>query len=414
MYQKDKEEHALHRAATLMAKWSKGEGQKRDFREKCVKMVKLLLAHGAEPFSKFRTSKRTAASESSGNTTDSQEETQNKGFELVVEQHTVVHQVLLQNGIIEPFLELPNLDLEHRNNNGQTILLAACGNLSTFCSVMELSGPEAEHPENPLLVDILLRRGADTSARDNHGRNALHAVFYAAQTTSSILPRGQPGEGMDAFEQPLRSLLATDASLTEQVDNWGKTPLHYALAALRVQFKNQDAGDRIIRLLLSAGADPASIDSSTGDGALHFLVRSLNQNSACPGLFRSFLALGLDINARNKTGETPLFGLLQGPRLGEEPVITDEQVGRPGTDWPAPEDDAWRILEDAGADFRARDGEGRNMLHLAAKKDEWIEVYKKLVGLGLDPTELDHRQGTSLDVAAACMNEEVLGLVERE
>lgn len=54
------------------------------------------------------------------------------------------------------------------------------------------------------------------------------------------------------------------------------------------------------------------------------------------------------------------------------------------------------------------------MLHMAAKKEEWIEVFKKLVGMGLDPMELDEKQRTSLDVAVAYENEKVLSLFERE
>lgn len=190
--------HALHRAATLIPDQNAGTEQKWEFHKNCAKMVRVLLAHGADPFSKFKkTMKPAAASESDDDMTDDRGDLENKQPKSVLEECTVVHQVLLENGIIGPFLDLPSLDLEYRNSNGQTILLAACSNPSTFCGTIEFFGPEEEPPEAPLLVDILLRRGADTSARDNQGRNALHAAFYAAQAAPSARFLGQPHEATD-------------------------------------------------------------------------------------------------------------------------------------------------------------------------------------------------------------------------
>lgn len=56
---------------------------------------------------------------------------------------------------------------------------------------------------------------------------------------------------------------------------------------------------------------------------------------------------------------------------------------------------------------------GRNMLHLAAEMKAWVEAFNRVVEMGMDPMELDVMQRTALDVAAACENEEILGLFER-
>ncbi|KAK4031963.1 ankyrin-2 [Parachaetomium inaequale] len=424
MNQPEDEQHALYRAATQSLNSMQGDEEKNKARKRITDMVRVLLAHGADPFDTFRVWKPVA---SNNDETEGQEEENDEPSESEFERLTVIHQVLLENGIIGPFLELPTLDLEHHNSSGQTLLLAACGHYSTFCSTVESSsGQEENQPERPLLIDVLLQRGADTSARDNSGRNALHHAFCSALAASDHFSR----QTLEAFEKPLRSLLTSNPSLIKHADNSGKTPLHYALASLRRGFmrqsqgesesesqsegegesKSQNTGEKIITLLLSTGADPTALDTSSGDSALHFLVRAFNHNPACPGLFRRFLGSGLDVNARNSKGETPVFGLLEGLRFGNEAIIARHWLGI----WPTPEDDAWKVLGDAGADFKARDNRGRNLLHLAAEKEVWVAVYKRLVGMGLDPMELDEGQRNSLDVAAACGNEGVLGLFEKE
>jgi ankyrin repeat protein len=402
------EQHALHHAATgVPDNWAENKCGQQAYKAR-IDMVRLLLAHNADPYSKFKVRKpdRSSTGPTSWVRSDVDSDvarggSHNPPAEQGFEYRTVVHQVLRDHGTISPFLELQHVDLEHRDGNGQTILLAACSKSSTFCSYVELANQEQDHSTPKLLIGILLNRGADLSARDDHGRNALHTAFHA-------VVMDQLYTSVDNFEEPLHLLLSSDASLLNEIDNTGKAPLHYALIALWGKWSEHGISEHTITLLLSAGADPASIDSSTGDNALHILARLLTWNIACSRLFRRFLALGVDINAKNLKGETPLFGLLQGPKIDR---FRPDEVS---LDWSPTQKQAWETLEEAGVDFWARDNEGRNMLHHAARSVEWAMVYRRLVETGVDPMELDERQRTSLDVAAACRNEAVLGMFEKE
>jgi len=216
-----------------------------------------------------------------------------------------------------------------------------------------------------------------------------------------ILP---PMEGVltTDYEKPLHALLEAAPALANQADKTGRTPLHYALLAIGEAANS--SGLPIIHALPEAGADIHAVDTN-GDGVLHYHVRALNKNRTCPALFRQFLSLGLDINARNAKGETPLFGVFRG-------IITPQSMKNKRENWG--DDDVWPLLERAGADFFAKDGRDRNLLHLAAQGKRWVEDFKMLVGKGLDPMEQDLKQMNSLDVAAACGNDEVLGLFDRE
>lgn len=225
------EQHALHCAATQMPRAWKDDKRSKQAHKACSDMVRVLLAHGVSPYSKFKV--RTPDSSSAGTrpwmTSGDDSDVPPEGsrirpYEQGFESCTVIHQVLRHCGTIGPFLELQYLDLEHRDSNGQTLLLAAWRNSSTFCSYAELANQDQES-EPTLLIDVLLKRGTDLSARDNHGRNALHTAFHA-------LMIGQLYTPPENFEKPLASLIGSDSSLLKQVDTMGKAPLHDALAAL--------------------------------------------------------------------------------------------------------------------------------------------------------------------------------------
>jgi hypothetical protein len=135
-------------------------------------------------------------------------------------------------------------------------------------------------------------------------------------------------------------------------------------------------------------------------------------------LFERFLKAGVDINARNKNGETPLFNLLK---------QDNEGLHGPAEDQTSKVSDFEYFLK-SGADVIIQSNDGSTLLHVIAgikihTFDRFhpeqagrvgVVRFKRLMDMGLDPMAEDKRQRTSVDVAAACENELISKLFKKE
>ncbi|EKV06601.1 Peptidase A2A, retrovirus, catalytic [Penicillium digitatum] len=123
-------------------------------RDHACKMIRFLLERGADPFLPC----------------DANE--------------LVLHQIFASGGIIQPWLEMPNLDLTRRDPKGRTLLLAAAscatGTESYACTVSAYPlrggqlGPVSWKEGDPTRAMTLFERGADLSAIDYDNNNVLH------------------------------------------------------------------------------------------------------------------------------------------------------------------------------------------------------------------------------------------------
>ncbi|CAG9998801.1 unnamed protein product [Clonostachys byssicola] len=364
-------------------------------------MIKVLLDHGADPFTTFV--KRS--------------EPQDDDYMTKV---TVLHQLLREGGASRLFLDMPDLDLEHRNQEGMTLLLAACSSRTdpdvpienvygdyrrNINEVMANDEPEAG---GPTIIEKLLERGASITARDNRQRNALHLILNVPSFVGY---------------KSLRQILSKAPELLHQTDTDGLTPFHYALrrtppAQLFGQF---GVDTKAIEILLEAGADPKLPDPN-GDSALHHVGKFLACDGRIEGevdkprqLFKHLVSLGVPINCRNNKGETPAFGVLIFPpdnRLHNVLV-------------PEGELKAQETLMETKADLRAENNAGETLLHVVARTDPQtkrnqnmvtpvIECrFRWLLDQGLDPTAEDEKSRTCLDVAAAKENSKILAMFKR-
>jgi ankyrin repeat protein len=297
----------------------------------------------------------------------------------------VIHDLLECGGIVEPFFNLQNINLERRDPTGRTLLLAAC-----------------DHADI-IIIGLILERGASSTARDNQGRNALHHIL-----------KSRAYGGHDS----LRLLIgASGDELINQVDAAGYTPLHYALH--RIGFC-VGVDTRAVKLLLAHGADPL-IPDPLGNTALHLLGKYLAENSRNPNnpaepreLFKHFLSLGLPINGRNHKDETALLCFIA--------FIESTKFNYPPTSKEENQSNALQLFIDAGADLSVVTHGNNTLLHIVAaiSLDEEVEEdhklmvsrFKWLMEQGLDPmTENDENQ-TCLDVANIKGNQCILDLFQ--
>jgi ankyrin repeat protein len=142
------------------------------------------------------------------------------------------------------------------------------------------------------------------------------------------------------------------------LDESGNTALYYAVSQNHVQ---------LIKLLVANGADVNIVSKNSGDTLLH---------TACGGegdveVVCLLISLGMNVNARNLSGETPLYLASQ-----------------------ASSDDVVFILLEFGADPNIADKEGKTPLHQAF----FINVLNILLKRGANPNIRDTNGATALHV----------------
>lgn len=377
--------------------------------------MRTLLSAGANPYATFCrwTPTGTAVNNHEESRDSSVRDLLQDGqvYQKALAKAVLVHELLDQNDMVHPILELEMLDASRCDGLGRTLLHMACHNHDINDSIDSLrttTGLEIES-KKPSFLGCLLAHGADPLAIDTFGNNLLHHMFLSNER------RGSHTKNPSTIAQ-LTKLYPT---LINQANVDGKTPLHMALkhAALHCDTAPAEA-------MLRAGADPFVIDNN-GNGCLHVVAFLIYESADVRSLFKKLLHRGLDVNARNKRGETPIFNLNK--HLTWSTGKLDERIVAA---------DALSLFESAGADLFVRDHHGNGLLHVAAKEtrepvkndhfsffsfckptkpaEPSIARFQVLLSKGLDPMSEDAQKRTPLDVAAACGKESVLKLFEND
>lgn len=390
--------------------------EQRQYAAGAIQLVEALLEAGASPYTAFM-QKSTAM----GDPIDKRAHAEH---DLIAaekksdpkqenEEVTLVHELLMKAELVHPILNLPDLDGNFRNAQGLTLLHAAAHKQCLCAPIDSLfeSGTDFES-SLPSYLDRLIARGADVKALDNKRRNVLHHIF---------LPRGRSlGDERDI--QTFVRLTKDYPELLNQADVNGTTPLHMGLKYAIYQHDTAPA-----ETLITAGANVHAIETN-GNTCLHILAFRIYTSASVRALFSKLVEMGLDINAQNIYGETPVFNLNRN--------ITATRQALSASPLPLTALEAVSFFENMGADLFATNSAGQGLLHIAAKEtvelaknphqaypcradkgmegEKSIARFEALLQKGLDPMMEDGMKRTCLDVAAACGKESLLKLFEGE
>ena len=152
-------------------------------------------------------------------------------------------------------------------------------------------------------VEAMLGYGSDVHAKTKRGWTAIHATAMAydekqAEYGGNVNIATKGGNTpltlwVSSESAPALRTLLTLGAKADHRDKRGLCALHYAAAVV-------PNGDVSVKVLLEGGANPALKDRQ-GYTALHFAAGSFARES-----IQMLLAIGVDINAVSKRGETPL------------------------------------------------------------------------------------------------------------
>ena len=232
-------------------------------------------------------------------------------------------------------------DVNAEDNNGDTPL---------FNHVQSIHTSDNDATD---VVRTLVNAGADPHVRDSSGRTLLN---YAV-----------------IFDRPLRYirvLIEIGVDVNAE-DNNGDTPLFNHVQSIHTS--DNDATD-VVRTLVNAGADPHVRDSS-GRTLLNYAVifdRPLRY-------IRVLIEIGVDVNAEDNNGDTPLFNHVQSIHTSDNDAT-----------------DVVRTLVNAGADPHVRDSSGRTLLNYAVIFDRPLRYIRVLIEIGVDVNAEDNNGDTPL------------------
>ncbi|KAF4340900.1 ankyrin-3 [Fusarium beomiforme] len=325
------------------------------------------------------------------------------------DEETLIHFLFVypQYEVIDELLKQPcasHIDLNRRDQRGQTVLMAACNWRETL--------PGFSHRHWDKLVTgppvRMLDLGADATLVDNLGKTALQHLLRNP---------GLPDATLIEFinrEEVVPTLF--------QKDNDGYSPIHYALRLLR---------PAVCEALLTKGADMLQPDPQ-GRTALHYIASQCLLNTREPGspgrlaidlgdeyfnqchaLWQKFLLRGGSINAPDEAGNTPLHAYLSSPESnGHKSHPESCHI------------DHYAILfpEDSGVDIFAVNNAGEGALHTIAGRETrygTVEGHDKrlfvlMMDKGLDPLKEDENGRSALDIASACEKDDIVGLLGRK
>ncbi|RSL63196.1 hypothetical protein CEP54_005331 [Fusarium duplospermum] len=300
---------------------------------------------------------------------------------------------------------ISRIDFKHRDQIGRTVLMAACRWEGRVPGYFERGRVVPKARGAPLRI---LDQGVDATVTDDDGKTALHHLLNNAAMPEEIV-----------IEFINREEVTSTLWLK---DNDGFTPFQCALRNLR---------PKVCSLFLDKGASASERDSE-GLTPLHRIAaqcldieRKIHNYPSpeelpkdyfdqCLSLWRKIITKGGSINATDKVGNTPLHTYLSTPetpkRRGQDPGICHVEHF----------DKLFPL--DSDVDISAVNDAGETGLHTITlrkkpsrgKSGHDKALFEMFLGRGVDPLKEDGKGRTALDIASACGNDEIVGILRRK
>lgn len=214
-----------------------------------------------------------------------------------------------------------------------------------------------------------------------------------------VVPHGGDAERNEAFREAAGDLdinamkrLLASGPIPDAVDEKGNSLLHYAMR--RADGYNAKEFEKFLDLLLASGIAPDPRNSD-GENPLYSFARSARiddeeEMATLLRVMRRYVALGVDIEARNKRGYTPIFGVTSTLGLPKYTL---------------------KLMRELGCDVNARDNMGMTPLihkgyafkdfresEASESKGEWLLAnFTALLEAGADPAIRDNQEKTAWD-----------------
>lgn len=330
---------------------------------------------------------------------------------------SVLHSLLEDGAFIKPILEHPNLDLDfsQRDPQGRTLLHSACRSAVGVDAIIDaviedifgelrnkpLIAPEASETS---LFHILRKRGANMSVKDYNGKNIIHHLLEA-RTPHPYSTRPP------LIRNTLKYILKHETTLVNQPDRHGTYPLHTALQRLRGQLETtiwlEDSPlELVVHDILDAGANATTHDSR-GNNALHYLadngLAEQWRGIEARVLARRFCEAGVDVNARNNQGRTPLEILMDDSGKLHKALWSRNTMGQtpPPPSLAQIDQEVFTMLDKSGARWTEQDSRSCTLLHITARHSTPKTAFRVryLLLKGVDPSLKDQKGRTVTDIA---------------
>ncbi|KAM3565221.1 hypothetical protein MY1884_000294 [Beauveria asiatica] len=336
-------------------------------------------------------------------------------LEGAVEERSVLHELVRLGKLSKCMIDAMDIDAGCLDPKACNLLHAVCDSWGGPDHAIDMTlddvdddddGDDEKEEERISAFQQLLALGCDIQARDSSGQSVVHHMIYRGWKHTRRLAR---------LEKSIEEVSRIAPDILSAPNASGNTPLHYSVLLATSTRRTEQAGEKqrkdqmvdLTRLLLCSGASPTGINRD-GNSVLHFMAHNLDRGDVAV-LFAELVRgeHGLDVNARNARGETPLMLLANRTnvllRLGAgcgSLCLDDEAAAQ-----------SVAMLAELGADFAVTDAQGNGLLHLAATDE--VQLFKAFMDSGkLDPMLENLAHQTAIDVAATYDNNEILALFQ--